>query len=660
MMAKKRILNGNICGAIVVALATVSNAFAANVVQRNTVSNRVSTTRPTAAAARMPTMSVTTTATSSTSTTPAPETTAAPAATTTVTETPTPVVENKSNQFGTGLTSKSETIIDTAAANLAELVRAQRAALDASGAGVPTATQTMNTTGTGENICDTALRECMIQRCGTGFTKCVSDTDTTFFDKMDTCRRTTNCTGREYQLFSTEIKADRDFNAKLANYNATIDCGNNYDKCIIEQCGPTYSKCIGKSAGDTAIAKCDSIAKSCTQYDSGLAMRTMGVFADVRQTAERQIAADEKTLYALRDQMRALCGRLGAMFDERSLDCVYTVNFYAGDNTLFASKKAYAGGTFDCTQNWFGIDVTTFRENAFRETRAQTAASSAMLGSGVGQAVGAITSGAIDRAVARHTADRALNNAIKECMETHNMTEAECRAKTGSESQNPSTTTNGSAVKLPADIGETLKDIPKKQDQEINDMVIEDPDITDVSLDPLENNLTVDPHQPNANEEEEKPSDDNKTISVDNTNAQTSWNIPIIKVSGADSVKYSLDELNQNTKSYLAQFFRPDISDDTTNKIKDFIAASTKEDPNSFLETISVFNANRVEITLYRPSLDTTASSNQTVTNQQKNDTFCNAINQSILGGASSTYKITSASDIDYSKFGCTFTIYKA
>ena len=425
MMAKKRILNGNICGAMVIILATVSNAFAANVVQRNTVSNRVSASRPTAAAARMPTMSVTTTATSTSAT---PETSApAQTETTPTTETTAPVIENKSDAFGTGLTSKSETIIDTAAANLAELVRAQRAALDASGAGVPTATQTMNTTGTGENICDTALRECMIQRCGTGFTKCVSDTDTTFFDKMDTCRRTTNCTGREYQLFSVEIKADRDFNAKLANYNATIDCGNNYDKCIIEQCGPTYSKCIGKSAGDTAIAKCENIAKSCTQYDSGLAMRTMGVFADVRQTAERQIAADEKTLYVLRDQMRALCGRLGAMFDERSLDCVYTVNFYAGDNTLFASKKAYAGGTFDCTQNWFGIDVTTFRENAFRETRAQTAASSAMLGSGVGMAVGAITSGAIDRAVARFNADNALDNAIKECLETYGENAPECQ-----------------------------------------------------------------------------------------------------------------------------------------------------------------------------------------------------------------------------------------
>ena len=84
------------------------------------------------------------------------------------------------------------------------------------------------------------------------------------------------------------------------------------------------------------------------------------------------------------------------MFDERSLDCVYTVNFYAGnDSTLYASKKAYAGGTFECTPNWFGVDVTTFKENAYRLTREQTSASSAMLGSGVGVAVGAVTSGVV-------------------------------------------------------------------------------------------------------------------------------------------------------------------------------------------------------------------------------------------------------------------------
>ena len=429
MMCKNGILNKSICGVIIGVLASVSNAPAANVVQRDTVTSgsRVSTTRPTMTARRMPTMTtnVVTTSETSTSTTPA-ETEKTETVVEEVVEESS--VENKSSQFGSSLSSKSTSEHDTAAATLAELVRAQRAALDARDANAVAAAMATDLSGNGESTCDTVLRECMMQKCGANFGKCVADTDTTFFDKMDTCRRTTNCTGHEYQLFSVEIKADRDLNAKLATYNATIDCGNSYDDCIVSQCGTTYSKCIGKSAGDTAIAKCDSIAKSCIEYDSGLAMRAMAVFGELRQNAERQIAADELKLYDLREEMRSLCTRLGAMFDERSLDCVYTVNFRAGDDaTLYASKKLYAGSTFDCTPNWFGIDVTTFRENAFRATREQSSASSALLGSGLGVATGALTSGAIGRAIDRHTADRALDKALAECMQYY--TESECRAK---------------------------------------------------------------------------------------------------------------------------------------------------------------------------------------------------------------------------------------
>ena len=463
MMYQNGILTRNICGIIVAALAIISDAPAANVVPRPTTTNRVSVSRPSAAASRMPTMAIktgntstsstatsgttqstTTTTTNTTNTTVAPV--VEPSTTTTV---DTSTVENKSAVFGSTLTSTSSSERDSTAASLADLVRAQRAALDAADATLAMAAAT-DLSGTGENLCDSTLRECMMQKCGANFSKCIGDTDTTFFDKMDTCRRSTDCTGHEYQLFSAEIKADRDLNAKLATYNATIDCGNNYDACIMSHCGATYSKCIGKSAGDDAIARCESIARSCTKYDSGLAMRTMAVFGELRQTAERQIATDEQRLYALREQMRSVCTRLGAMFDERSLDCVYTVNFRAGDdNTLFASKKLYAGSTFDCTQNWFGIDITTFRENAFRTTRAQTSASSAMLGSGLGQAAGAITSGAIDRAVLRYRAENALDDAIQDCIDNgyddngNKLSEEECRAMKGYKTKDDSASDSG-------------------------------------------------------------------------------------------------------------------------------------------------------------------------------------------------------------------------
>jgi hypothetical protein len=141
----------------------------------------------------------------------------------------------------------------------------------------------------------------------------------------------------------------------------------------------------------------------------------MQVFGTLRQSAEVQVKKDEERLYQLRDMMAAQCNRLGAMFDERTLDCVFTVNFFA-DNaaTPFASKKLYAGDSFDCTQNWFGVDITTYRENAQRLTREQTAASSAMLGAGLGTAAGAISSGAINRAMDRASAERAVKKEEKE------------------------------------------------------------------------------------------------------------------------------------------------------------------------------------------------------------------------------------------------------
>ncbi len=321
------------------------------------------------------------------------------------------VIEDKSSQFEATLASASTSATDTNATSLAEMVRAQRAALDAASNAVAN-TKTLQTGLAGKNSCDVNLRACMTEKCGALFTGCASDTDTIFGTRLDSCRRNTNCTANEFSQLSAEIKADRAANIQIKSFNDILACGQDYDSCIIEQCGTTYARCLGKSAGDTAISKCASIANRCKSLDNGLASRIMNVFGTLRQSAETQISIDEQKLYELRDQMKSACARLGAMFDERTLDCVYTVNFRAGDDaTLYASKKLYAGGTFDCTPNWFGVDVTTFKENAYRETRAQTSASSAMLGAGAGMAVGALTSGAVNRAIDTKQAAQTLEAA---------------------------------------------------------------------------------------------------------------------------------------------------------------------------------------------------------------------------------------------------------
>ena len=74
-------------------------------------------------------------------------------------------------------------------------------------------------------------------------------------------------------------------------------------------------------------------------------------------------------------------------------------------------------------QEWFGTNVTTFKENAYRETRAQTGASSAMLGSGVGTAVGLVTSGAINRAIDTQKAKKEADKAKKAKEEADSQTE---------------------------------------------------------------------------------------------------------------------------------------------------------------------------------------------------------------------------------------------
>ena len=319
--------------------------------------------------------------------------------------------EDRTSQFDDAIGTVA-TSVESADDELAEMIRRQRAAADASDATTALKANVKKATGAGQNACDVGLRKCMQAKCGADFGKCAGDTDTIWGDKLDACRRDLKCSGHEYSLFVTEIKADRDANAELANFNAIINCGNKYNSCILAECGATFSKCLGKSEGDKAIAKCKKIQNDCVKLDGGLASRMMDVFAGVRQDAEKKIQRDEQRLYDLRDEMESVCSRMGAMFDTRSLDCVYTVNFFADNATTpYASKKAYAGGMFSCEPGWFGIDVTTFKENAYRLTRAQTAASSAMLGSGIGMAAGAVTSGAIDRALETQKAKKELKEA---------------------------------------------------------------------------------------------------------------------------------------------------------------------------------------------------------------------------------------------------------
>lgn len=394
----------------VLAIAMVTGgAFSATTTgaARPSIASTASRVKVAGGASTMRTPTVTAPKTTTTPTPTAPETEAMPD------PEPEPerviVVDNKTSQFDDVLSDIAGIAPDSSASDLAERVRQQRALLDGA------SNSTLETSGIkmGANACDSGLRKCMAEKCGNDFTKCANDSTAIWGDKMDSCRRTTNCTGHEYSLLAPEILADRDMNVRMSYYNSVLNCGNRYNSCIFNECGKYMDKCLAKSDGDRAVAKCESIARECREQDSGLASRVMSAFGGLRTIATEQVKKDEARLYELRDLMRTQCNRLGAMFDERTLDCVYTVNFFAGDDTETpkASKKLYAGDTFQCNANWFGVDVTTFKENAYRLTRSQTSASAAMLGAGVGTAAGLVSSGAVDRAIATQRAETAAKDA---------------------------------------------------------------------------------------------------------------------------------------------------------------------------------------------------------------------------------------------------------
>ena len=240
------------------------------------------------------------------------------------------VVLNKSSEFEIAMSNVLESASEDN--SFAEQIRKQRASLAAADATNSAQSAQKNALANNSNTCDRDLRKCMQKKCGNDFTECALDGDTIFGDKLNACRRDTTCTGEEFNLFVPEIRADRDMNVRLASYERVIACGNNYNACIVNECGKTYNKCLGKAQADAAIQKCAMIAKECTESDSGLANRFGTAIGKLRESAEKEVKRDEERMYKLRDLMSSECKKLGAMFDERTFDCVYTVNFFAGEN----------------------------------------------------------------------------------------------------------------------------------------------------------------------------------------------------------------------------------------------------------------------------------------------------------------------------------------
>ncbi|MDR0967493.1 MAG: hypothetical protein LBL75_01525 [Rickettsiales bacterium] len=298
----------------------------------------------------------------------------------------------------------------------------------------------------GYNSCDTDLRQCMKDKCGDNFIDCAGDDTTVWSSKIESCGATAKCSGAEMTMFAPEVLSDRDMAVKLAEFDHTKTCGVDYRDCMVRECGKTFDKCLGKNYGDAAIKACQGIADSCADVDTGFAARMMQVFADNRISAETRITKLDAALYDLRDSISKKCTGAGMLFDERAFDCVASVSLYsAEDGATMASQKLYAGDTFDCTENWFGVDITTYLENSLRRDRELTGAADAMMGAGLGSAAAAVTSGLMDnlsKLKAQTKAEEALGPE-----NTNNSTATETNNSTGNNTtENNNTTAAASAT----------------------------------------------------------------------------------------------------------------------------------------------------------------------------------------------------------------------
>ncbi|MDR0449514.1 MAG: hypothetical protein LBG89_03610, partial [Rickettsiales bacterium] len=262
----------------------------------------------------------------------------------------------------------------------------------------------------GKSKCETELRVCVANDCGDDMQKCMGDGDGIWSARFQKCRATTSCNGAEIGVYGDIIKEDMRVDSKLHTMQMIIEGNNMYSRCLQDNCATTqgtpmegmvgFNACVTQVRINQALDACKHIYEKFRPYDSGLQARFTTMMGQLRVEKEKRIAELQKELDEMMPQMRQECKAAGAVFDDRSGECVFTAFLsveHDGRRFTAASKKLVPGSEYQCTDKWFGIDITTFMKNAIGLTIEQKSASAAFMGAGLGVAASVGTSMIADK-----------------------------------------------------------------------------------------------------------------------------------------------------------------------------------------------------------------------------------------------------------------------
>jgi outer membrane protein OmpA-like peptidoglycan-associated protein len=258
--------------------------------------------------------------------------------------------------------------------------------------------------------CENELMNCVVEDCGADFQKCTGDGDGVWSARFQKCRVKTSCTGAELSVYGDIIREDIKVDSQIRLMQLIIQGNNAYSRCLQNQCATTqgtplegmigFNACVTQGRINAALTACQAVYEKFRPYDSGLQARFTSMMGMLRAEKEKRIAELQKELDAMMPKMRDECKRAGAVFDDRSGECVFTAFLSVeanGRRYTPASKKIVPGSQFQCTDQWFGVDVTTYLKNAISLTVEQKTASAAFMGAGLGVGASVLTSGIADK-----------------------------------------------------------------------------------------------------------------------------------------------------------------------------------------------------------------------------------------------------------------------